>query len=235
MEPLRGSTPPAINGCGLRPVKIVGSVKPFKGFTWFIPRLRPLHAIERRVANMNLRRLLARKGPRHKNSTILRAPVCRAAPRRRQRRGLAFRSSGFFARTICKREPGGCATGLLRLVGDGVTMGQPSHSATHPPHDEQRSSIAVSPLVTFMVLRFTASNSIPDIRIVPESAFRFQGFTPTNSSVALSRRPHRPRDYEDARPPRYLENSKAVCVKGANPRHQTTQPLVWRPANNFRN
>src|SRR5713101_6621890 len=32
----RGSTPPAITGCGLRPLDIVGSVKPFKGFTWFI-------------------------------------------------------------------------------------------------------------------------------------------------------------------------------------------------------
>src|ERR1700730_3200337 len=33
VEPLRGSTPPAITGCGLRPANIVGSVKPFKGFT----------------------------------------------------------------------------------------------------------------------------------------------------------------------------------------------------------
>src|SRR6266851_8330235 len=38
VEPLRGSKPPAISGCGLRPVNI-GSVKPFKGFTWFIPSL----------------------------------------------------------------------------------------------------------------------------------------------------------------------------------------------------
>src|SRR5713101_6749946 len=38
VEPLRGSTPPAISGCGLRPVNI-GSVKPFKGFTWLIPSL----------------------------------------------------------------------------------------------------------------------------------------------------------------------------------------------------
>src|SRR6266849_3405895 len=30
VEPLRGSTPPAINGCGLRPVNIVGSVRPAK-------------------------------------------------------------------------------------------------------------------------------------------------------------------------------------------------------------
>src|SRR5229473_3251362 len=30
VEPLRGSTPPAITGCGLRPLDIVGSVKPFK-------------------------------------------------------------------------------------------------------------------------------------------------------------------------------------------------------------
>jgi hypothetical protein len=38
VEPLRGSTPPAINGCGLRPVNIVGSAEPLKGFMWSIGR-----------------------------------------------------------------------------------------------------------------------------------------------------------------------------------------------------
>src|SRR5712692_2992929 len=52
VEPLRGSTPPAIKRCGLRPVNIVGSVKPFKGFTWFIPSLGMTHTYLPRFARL---------------------------------------------------------------------------------------------------------------------------------------------------------------------------------------
>ena len=76
---------------------------------------------------------------------------------------------------ICRPEPGGCVTSLVRLFGDDVTIAQPSHSSTNPPHDEQRSLVAVSSLVTFMALCFSTRNSILDLSIVPESAFRFPG------------------------------------------------------------